>query len=619
MSKSSSMIGRPRRVAAIYARVSSDRQRREQTIQSQTAALRELAAARGLLIADDLVFEDEGVSGAVLRRPELERLRDLAVEGRFEVLLCHAPDRLARRYAYQVLLLEEFQRAGVEVIFAKEPERSGTSEDELLRQFQGMIAEYERAQIAERCRRGKLHRARAGAVSVMARAPYGYRYVKRSEHADAFFEIDETEAPVVREIFRRYLEDGESIAKIARWLSEQGVSTRTGRTGWNNATIWGMLRNPAYAGQAAYGKTHATDAPVRATRQARLRGQRSARTSREHVAPEQWKAIAVPALVTAEQFELVQQRLERNRIISPRNTKRPSLLQGILVCRHCGYAYYRCSTRSKNGRLREYYRCSGTDGHRRPEGRVCENRPVRLSEVDELVWTRVLGLLEDPTLIQTEIDRRLQTMRATHPATGRRDALARDLTRAQTALRRLLDGYQEQLITLEELRTRTPELRKREATVQAQLDALDADLHDAEIYLKLTETLDGFRTRLAANAESLTIDQRQQIIRLVVREVLIGEDDITIRHSIPIPTGDQPPGYLLRSGSREEPDPGPGSHAALAADEARAWGHDDPRLQAQRHHHAVRRAGRPDRQRDRGVPAPPSPRGVPEVPSDHRP
>ena len=265
---SSSSVGstdRQGRVAAIYARVSSDRQRREQTIQSQTVALRELAAERGLLVVEDLVFEDEGVSGATLRRAGLERLRDLAVEGRFEVILCHAPDRLARRYAYQVLLLEEFQRAGVEVVFAKEPERSGTPEDELLRQFQGMIAEYERAQIAERCRRGKLHRARAGAVSVLARAPYGYRYVKRSEHADAFFEIDETEAPVVRELFRRYVDDGESIGQVTRWLSEQGVPTRTRAAGWNKATIWGMLRNPAYAGQAAYGKTHATGAAVRDT------------------------------------------------------------------------------------------------------------------------------------------------------------------------------------------------------------------------------------------------------------------------------------------------------------------------------------------------------------------
>jgi site-specific DNA recombinase len=583
--------GRSGRVAALYARVSSDRQRREQTIQSQTAALRELATERGLLIVEDLVFEDEGVSGAVLRRPALERLRDIAIEGRFEVLLCHAPDRLARRYAYQVLLLEEFQRAGVEVIFAKEPGGAGTPEDELLRQFQGMIAEYERAQIAERCRRGKLHRARAGAVSVMARAPYGYRYVKRSEHADALFEIDESEAPVVREIFRRYLEeDGQSIAKIARWLAAQGVPTRSGMTGWNNATIWGMLRNPAYAGQAAYGKTHAIDGPVRATRQARLRGQRSTRIARESVAPEQWKQIPVPALVSEEQFALVQERLHRNSRFSPRNTCRPSLLQGILVCRHCGYAYYRCSTRSKNGKLREYYRCSGTDGHRRPEGRVCDNRPVRLAEVDELVWTRVLGLLEDPTLIQAEIDRRLQTIRATHPATGRREALERDLTRAQTALRRLLDGYQEQLVTLEELRARTPELRQREAALRAQLDALDAELHDAETYLKLTETLDGFRTRLADNAQSLTIEQRQHIVRLVVREVLIGDDDITIRHSIPVPTGDQPPGYLLRSGSREVPDSSVGSDRADPADAAGRARARDPRLQALRHLEPVRRA-----------------------------
>ena len=182
-------------------------------------------------------------------------------------------------------------------------------------------------------------------------------------------------------------------------------------------------------------------------------------------------------------------------------------------------------------------------------------------------------------------------MRAAHPAASRRDALERDLARAQNAIRRLIDGYQEQLVTLDELRARTPELRKREATIQAQLDALDAELHDAETYLKLTETLDGFRARLTDNAETLTVEQRQQIIRLVVREVLIGEDDITIRHSIPVPTRDQPPGYLLRSGSREVPDPGAGPHPAEPADEAGAGGDDDPRLQAQRDHDAVRRAG----------------------------
>jgi DNA invertase Pin-like site-specific DNA recombinase len=215
--------GQRTRVAAIYARVSSERQRQAETIQSQLVALRELAGGRGLQVTDDLVFEDEGFSGATLIRPALERLRDRAAEGAFEVLLCHAPDRLARRYAYQVLLLEELARVGVEVIFAKEPERSGSPEDELLRQFQGMISEYERAQIAERTRRGTLHRARAGAVAVLSRAPYGYRYIRKSEHVDAFLEIDEAQARIVREIFDRYARDGESVGAIARAERARGA------------------------------------------------------------------------------------------------------------------------------------------------------------------------------------------------------------------------------------------------------------------------------------------------------------------------------------------------------------------------------------------------------------
>jgi site-specific DNA recombinase len=542
--------GRQVRVAAIYARVSSERQRQEQTIQSQTAALRELAEQRGLVVSEDLVFEDDGFSGASLQRPALERFRDRAFDGCFEVLLCHAPDRLARRYAYQVLLLEELARGGIEVVFAKEPERSGSPEDELLRQFQGMIAEYERAQIAERCRRGKLHRARAGAVSVLSHAPYGYRYVKKTEHADAFYEIDQLEAPIVREIFDRYVEQRESITQIARSLTEQGVPTRTGTPRWGPSTIWAILRNPAYTGQAAYGRRRVTGAPAKPMRLTRQRGGHSGRSAYEHVGPEHWLRIPVPALITEERHALAQEHLVRNSRLSPRNTRKPSLLQGILVCRECGHSYYRSSTRSKAGNVHHYYRCSGADSFRRPEGRVCAARPVRVEEIDELVWTQVLALLENPELIKTEIERRLAALRAEHPASHRREGLQRDLIRAQNALRRLIDGYQEQLITLEELRARMPELRKRETTLGAELDALETELHNAETYLKLTDTLDAFRARLSANAKKLTIEQRQEILRLVVREVLLGDDDVTVRHSIPLPTGGQPGGSLLRSQSQ---------------------------------------------------------------------
>lgn len=179
--------------AAIYARVSSARQREEATIASQTEALRTHAKQQGLEVPPEWIFEDEGYSGATLVRPALERLRDLAAQVGVDVVLCYSPDRLARNYAYQVLLLEEFARAGTEVRFVHGP-RADTPEDQLLIQFQGMIAEYERAQIAERTRRGKAHRARAGSVNVLGGAPYGYRYIRRSDGADARYEVFPTAA-----------------------------------------------------------------------------------------------------------------------------------------------------------------------------------------------------------------------------------------------------------------------------------------------------------------------------------------------------------------------------------------------------------------------------------------
>jgi site-specific DNA recombinase len=172
------------KVAAIYARVSSDRQKENHTIASQVAALRDYAQTHEYKVPAEWCFQDEGYSGATLLRPGLEALRDLAAGGHLEAVLIYSPDRLSRKYAYQVLLAEELSRGGVELVFLKAP--SGTTpEDQLLLQFQGMIAEYERAQIAERSRRGKRHRAHQGSINVLSGAPYGYRYVRKSDTAAA--------------------------------------------------------------------------------------------------------------------------------------------------------------------------------------------------------------------------------------------------------------------------------------------------------------------------------------------------------------------------------------------------------------------------------------------------
>ncbi len=289
------------KLAALYARVSSERQKEDKTIASQTLSLREYAQAHSYMVPEGWIFEDEGYSGATLARPGLERLRDLVAEGQVQTVLVYGPDRLSRKYAYQVLLLEEFSRQGVETVFLQGISAQ-TPEERLLVQFQGMIAEYERAQIAERSRRGKRYRAKTGCVNVLSGAPYGYRYVKKNEATDACYLVDEAQAAAVREVFAWYTVEGLSIGGIARRLNERGVPTRFGKSLWERSKVWAMLRNPAYAGRAAFGKTERAERK-RVTRPLRQKGGYSARCSANRERPkDQWIAMAVPALVTEETF-----------------------------------------------------------------------------------------------------------------------------------------------------------------------------------------------------------------------------------------------------------------------------------------------------------------------------
>ena len=549
-------------MAAIYARVSSEQQREERTISSQTAALIEFAKTRELDVPKEWVFEDEGYSGATLERPGLERVRDLAAEGQIQALLAYSPDRLSRKYAYQILLIEELARHGVETIFVNAPQGT-TAEDQLLVQFQGMIAEYERAQILERSRRGKRHRARSGEVSVMSGAPYGYRYIRKTDDAPASYAVVDLEARIVQRVYEMYTVDGLSIGEITRRLNAEGIPTRKQSARWERSVVWAVLRNSAYRGVAYFGKTR--PAPrSRVTRPLRLRGGVSKRNSAGHERPrDQWIEIAVPALVTEESFARAQELLQDNKVRARRRTITPSIVQGLVSCQKCGYAFSRTSTVTSARKL-HYYKCIGSDGWRKLGGPVCDNgRLVRQDLLDQLVWTEVIRLLEDPTLIQHELNRRLVAARASDPTKQREQSLQRELTRVGKSAERLLSAYQEDLVSLEQLRERMPPLRQREQALRAELQAIADQAGDRAMFLRLAETLTAFLARLREAADTLDVLERQRIVRLVVKEVLIGDDTIVIRHCIPItappPAGDTPlsgnPGsrplgrnYLLRKG-----------------------------------------------------------------------
>ena len=416
-----------------------------------------------------------------------------------------------------------------------------------------MIAEYERAQIAERTRRGKAHRAKAGLVNVLSGAPYGYRYIRKTDESEARYEIVEPQASVVREIFRRYTEDNLSIGALARWLSASGVPTSSGKATWDRSVVWAILRNPAYCGRAAFAKTMRTDDQKKATRPLRLKGGRVARRPAVKDRPrEQWVEIAVPAIIPGAMFNLADRRLQDNKRFAARRTVEPTLLQGLVACRICGYAYYRTSTRTSLRKI-YYYRCLGSDNYRWEHGKVCHNLPVRQDYLDELVWGHLMTLLSDPALVLGELERRLRELRSSNPAGAQKSRIELELGKVTTAMERLLIAYQEELLSLDELRRRMPDLRKKEASLRSSLQALEARVAEQEIYLQLAESLEGFLSRLRDAAANSSIQERQRIVRLLIKEVLVDHEWVVIRHCIPLPRSEGPPSYLLRGGRRFTP------------------------------------------------------------------
>ena len=539
--------------AASYARVSSEQQAEANTVASQVAALQVRVAEDGLALPQERQFVDEGYSGATLIRPALERLRDLIAAGGVDRLYVHSPDRLARKYAYQVLLIDEFQRAGVEVVFLNR-ELGRTPEDELLLQVQGMVAEYERAKILERSRRGKRHAAHSGEVSVLSTAPYGYLYVRKQDGGgEGRFEIMLEEARVVRQVFAWVGRDRLSIGEVVRRLKLAGERTRTGKTVWDRTTVWGILKNPAYMGQAAFGKTRVgpLQPRLRAQRGGSLQPRRAYSTTA--VPREEWISVPVPALVSEELFAAVQAQLEENRHRA-RQSQRGAryLLQGLVLCQHCGYAYYGkpVSSSAAKGKVRDYayYRCIGTDAYRFGGERVCHNGQVRTDLLDVTVWQEVCALLEDPQRVEQEYRRRLAP-----PEADERSGVESQLAKLRQGVARLIDSYAEGLIEKAEFEPRIGRLRERIAALeeQAQQMAQAAMLQD-DLRL-IIGRLDEFAARVKGGLVEADWPTRRELIRAVVKRVEVGKGDVTIVFRVsPDPFVESPDrGTLQHCGRRD--------------------------------------------------------------------
>jgi site-specific DNA recombinase len=509
---------------AIYARVSSGRQEKEHTIGSQLEALRNYAAQNGMEIVEE--FTDEGYSGARLDRPALDRMRDLAERRGFEVLLTYCTDRLARKFVLQALILEEMERFGVKTIFLE----GGAADDplsKLMHQITGAVAEFERAKIVERNRRGKLYRARCGEV-VTWRAPFGYVRIPRRDGVAPHVEIDENKAVVVRRIFNFYAKQGWTVRQIAKQLTLQGTPAPGGGREWNFYTVDRILHNEAYVGTLYYNRHNC--AAIEGTH-----GHKRPSCQRILRPKEEWIPISIPPIIDLETFHQAGIRVKDNQRFSPRNLQEDAyLLRRLVRCGHCGLSC-RVSSNKANPNCSHYYVCPGTKNPFLIEKR-CSQRCIGADALDELVWEEVSTRLQDPDLV-LEAYRECRIHRRNGEEAGLSEQgqkLATQIKLANTEMTRLLDAYQAGTIEL-------PELQKRRRLVDAKLDTLHREKELLEKMAReqkqegdIRRDLEEFRALVSDRAQHSSFEDKQKLIRMVLDKVVVKDWRVDVHYNIPL-------------------------------------------------------------------------------------
>jgi site-specific DNA recombinase len=516
--------------AAIYARVSSERQEKEHTIGSQLEALRDYAAKNGMQIIEE--FTDEGYSGARLDRPALDRMRDLAERGGFEILLSYCTDRLARKFVLQALILDELERFGVKTIFLE----GGAADDplsKLMHQITGAVAEFERAKITERNRRGKLYRARCGEI-VSPDVPFGYRRIARRDGVAAHAEIEDSEAAVVRRIFEAYVKRGCTVRQIAKELTLDRTPTPATAGQWSWSAVDRILREEAYIGTYYYNRRQCV--PIDG-----IYGKKRQHFKCTLRPKEEWIAISVPPIIDLTSFHAAASRARDNEAFSPRNLQEGGyLLRKLVRCGHCGCSCSALTSKQTYGgelHCSHYYSCLRTTSGFLKQER-CSQRRVRANVLDELVWEEVSTRLQDPALVLTAYQEH-QTHRGN---SGEESALTEQDARVDTQIKfankeltRLLDAYQCGAIEL-------MELQKRRQLVGSKLEMLGrekellaktaAELkHKADIKAGLVE----FAALVSSTLKRISFENKQKLLRIVLEKVMVKDWQVDVYYNIPLP------------------------------------------------------------------------------------
>ena len=528
---------------AFYTRVSTTRQQQAQTIDQQLERLHIYAATHPeWQIAEEHIYRDDGFSGAKLNRPGLDRLRDHARAGRFSCVLITAPDRLARSYVHQILLIDELKQLGCTIEFVDRP-MSDDPHDQLLLQIRGAVAEYERTLIADRMRRGRQARIRHGQLLPWAIAPYGYVLDADHPRDPQGMRLHPVTSVVVKQIFAWFTDPlaPMTLYQVAKQLTAAQIPTPRGKRRWNPSTVRGILRSPLYYGMAAYGRTR----PVPAQRRKSALEKVGPGISTQATAPDEWILIPVPAIVSREVFDVAQTRLNQNKQMARRNNTAHDYLLRSLVS--CGCCQLTCTGREVSPGY-TYYVCAGRSNTlRRAAGERCYARYIPAQALDALVWQDLCHVLREPALLTHELMRAQAGEWLPQALQAQRKTVQQALAQLERQQARLLEVYLAEVIGRDEFERKRHDLSQTQEGLQAQLRHLDAQAQQHLDLMGLADGLKAFCSRVAPTLDHLDFSQRRQLIELLIDRVIVADGAVEIRYVVPTsPKGEVVPFCHLR-------------------------------------------------------------------------
>jgi len=467
-----------------YARVSTEDQAKHgYSLPSQMEACRRYAEDRGWSVVAEV--SDDGISGAILDRPGLDRIRDMAQTGEIEAVIVYDLDRLSRKTVHQLLIEEELSKAGITIRYVLGDYRDD-DEGRLQKQIRAAISEYERAKITERMVRGKRSKARQGFVVGAGRIPYGYR-----SDGNGHLVIEEQEAHVVQLVFEWYTSPEEvGIREIARRLTALPFKTHQGNTEWRTGTVSLILHNETYTGTQYYN-----------------RRKRQSPTKTVFRPEEEWIAIPVPCIVDRETFEAAQRKLAHNRKMKRKPPQHKYLLRGMLTCAECGYAY--CGESTHGSRYR-YYRHSRMGKHRA--------RSLRADLAEEKVWEAIKEILLNPsTLWEGYEAREAEVTKQKTRLIQRLETVLNLKDKAAVKLEALTNAYLDPDIGMPkaEYARRRRDIEKEITDWEREIQEIQGRLETEAITQERMQAIEEFAAEVAQGIELVDFEDKRKVLTML--------------------------------------------------------------------------------------------------------